>query len=150
MALDKFWKDRESYSILELAYIACEEEPQSYKTALIKPPQKVVSVYRDMMHLLRTVMVSDDDPKIFKHVFIDEMPYFAPKINYPRSKIYRDKAIWLIDSVNMPNFLTSNNKKVLSERVEISEIERHKMLEIMVVPTNQCRLFFINELPEWV
>lgn len=46
MAIDPYWKDRERYSSLEIAYLACGEEPKNLNQSQQEAPQKVINCFK--------------------------------------------------------------------------------------------------------
>jgi len=88
--ISPIWKNRENYTLLETAYIACGEEPQNERIAKQNAPATVINAYR---HIKQALM---DELKCGKYDI---------SISF---QIGRDNAIALIDWLDIPdvpNFL---------------------------------------------
>lgn len=82
MAIDPYWKDAETYSALEIAYLACGEEPQNLNQSQQNAPQKVINVFGAMWRLLveekkATKSEKFSNRRFDKQTAIELIDYFA-------------------------------------------------------------------------
>ncbi len=52
MHINSYWLDKEEYSMLEVAYLACGQEPKTSQQTKNDPDAKVISVGKDIKSLL--------------------------------------------------------------------------------------------------
>ena len=108
MVISSYWKNRENYTLLQVAYIACGEEPQTLTEASKNQSAKVVNTFREIkQHIINQLKTPSGIEFMTTAVFIQK-PYQACEgIDFLRSTVVRLTAIELIDYLGMPNFLTA-------------------------------------------
>lgn len=103
MSIDPYWKDAESYSALEIAYLACGEEPKNLNQSQQEAPQKVINCFKAVWKFC-----------------VDEG--FATKSEKFSSRHFdKQQAIELIDyfgTPGMPNFLKASDTQSKNDSIK--------------------------------
>ena len=123
--IDEYWRNLQEYTVLEIAYIACNLNPQNINDCRKNTPQKVISAFNQIEKkievLERKALIGYTLPVEYGSTVGRET--ILPDDYRLQKKVNRQTAIQLIDFVVVDNFLKETmNKPLLIDASDLKNI----------------------------
>ncbi|QWF71202.1 hypothetical protein KEF85_01515 [Methylomonas paludis] len=141
MAINPIWKNRETYTYLELTYLACDLEPENKNHACTNSTHLLNRMYSDILNFLNKKKLEKENPFPYTPNFRiyeadDSFNRYKEKLDYSVNKEY---AIEIIDALGVKNFLRDNldipihnNRVVTPSYLDTSHPMHSKELKIAI------------------
>ncbi len=132
--ISDFWKNRQRYTVLEIAYIACNEEPKEIDISYRNPMQKLISSVNEVERYLELKARANNPipglPQDYGLCSGNETS--LPEEGRLNRQVSRETSIEIVNSMGVANFLAEPEQSttpVIETDTGIKDFERNKYLK---------------------